>query len=223
MLEKKDLLELQILEQIEKEGAFTQRDLAKRLRVALGLSNAYIRRLVEKGCVMVSTMPKKRVFYNLTPKGILEKSRLTLLYMGDSLDYYRKLRETIGDTLESLQHQGASRIVILGTGEIAEIVFIMARHRQMQLVAVVELEPKTELFLGLTVQGPERLREEDFDAIIVAHDLTGAADSLARVTLEKKLPVEKMVTFNGNRLKMKFDLEVAEPAAADLSSEGDVQ
>jgi DNA-binding MarR family transcriptional regulator len=200
-------LELKILEEIEQRGTFTQRDLSRKLRIALGLSNAYIRRLVEKGYVMVTTMPRHRVFYNLTPKGILEKSRLTLLYMRDSLHYYRDLRERIGRTLQALHERNARRVVILGTGEIAEIVYIMLRQTGMEPVAVVEIAPKKAHFLGLEVFGVERLRGADFDALVVAEDPWENPAALEKLIADRRLPVEKMTFFTGEPV-------VAPPAAA---------
>lgn len=200
-MDKKDLLHLQILEQIEKEGDFTQRDLADKLQIALGLSNAYIRRLIEKGHVMITTMPRKRVFYNLTPKGLLEKSRLTLLYMRDSLDYYRFLKKTIEQTLFSLKQKGAEKIVIMGTGEIAEILFLLIGKAGMQLVAVVELQPKQSHFLGLDVLGPERLEEKDYDFIIVAEDVFGDTGPLAVKISQLNLPLHKIVLFSGQQIE----------------------
>lgn len=201
-MDKKDLLQMKILEEIEKEGNFTQRDLADKLHIALGLSNAYIRRLIEKGYVMITTMPRKRVFYNLTPKGLLEKSRLTLLYMRDSLDYYRFLKKTIEQTLFSLKKKGAKKIVIMGTGEIAEILFLLIQKAGMQLVAVVEIQPKTTHFLGLNVLGPERLEEKDYDYIVVAEDVQGNTDPLAIKISQLGLPLQKIILFSGQQIEV---------------------
>lgn len=217
-MDQRETIELQILQEVETKGEFTQRDLASSLEIALGLSNAYIRRLVEKGYVMVTTMPRKRVVYNLTPKGIVEKGRLTLLYMRDSVDYYRKLRETIGRTLAEMHREGADRLVILGTGEIAEIAYIMVKHQGMRLVAVVEIEPKAENFLGLAVKGPADLAGVKYDAILVAQDLAAGADALARVIEERGLPVEKMVTFLGNRIATEDGKAVVLPPNALLGT-----
>jgi DNA-binding MarR family transcriptional regulator len=196
-MDENNNLELRILEEIEQGGAFTQRDLSKKLSIALGLANAYLRRLIEKGYVMVSTMPRHRVFYNLTPKGIMEKGRLTLLYMRDSLHYYRDLRERIGKTLQALRERNARRVVILGTGEIAEIVYIMLRQAGLEPVAVVEIAPKKTHFLGLEVFGVEHLAGADFDALVVAEDPGENPAALEKLIAERRLPLEKMTFFTG--------------------------
>ena len=78
--------DLEILTAIEEGVPLTQRALAQRLGVALGLANLYVKRLVTKGFVKVKEFPnkpsaRKRFRYVLTPTGMAEKTRLTYDYM----------------------------------------------------------------------------------------------------------------------------------------------
>ena len=211
-MESKRNLDLQILEEIEKNGNLTQRDVAKKLQIALGLSNAYIRRLIGKGYVMVKTMPRKRLFYNLTPKGIIEKSRLTLLYMSDSLEYYRDIKKKILSTLLSLKASGIETLAILGTGEIAEIVLLMAYHLEMKIDAVIELRPKSATFFGIPVFGMEKLKSINFDAIIVAEDILINHEPLVKIINDHGLNTENMVLFTGHRIRASTELSLSPPS-----------
>jgi DNA-binding MarR family transcriptional regulator len=67
---------LQILDELAKNDNVTQRDLSSRLGIALGLVNSYVKNLVAKGYITVKAIPPKRYGYYLTPKGIMEKTRL---------------------------------------------------------------------------------------------------------------------------------------------------
>ena len=49
--EKDPFRSLQILEELSKSGSLTQRDISKRLGLALGLVNSYIRNLISKGYI----------------------------------------------------------------------------------------------------------------------------------------------------------------------------
>src|SRR5438874_8738115 len=74
--------DLEILTAIEEGRPLTQRALAERLGVALGLANLYLKRLARKGCIKIVEFPKKpaarkRLRYLLTPRGVAEKTRLT--------------------------------------------------------------------------------------------------------------------------------------------------
>ena len=69
--------ELKVLDELSNNKSPTQRHLAKKMGVALGLTNLMIRRCVKKGYVKVVNVQKNRIQYLLTPQGIAEKSRLT--------------------------------------------------------------------------------------------------------------------------------------------------
>src|SRR5687767_9748398 len=67
---------LQALEAIAEDDRLTQRSLASKLGIALGLTNIYLKRLVRKGYVKCVNIQSNRLQYLLTPKGITEKTRL---------------------------------------------------------------------------------------------------------------------------------------------------
>ena len=54
--------DLQLLEALEQQSTITQRTLATRLGIALGLTNLYLKRLIRKGyvkCVTVAPEPPR--------------------------------------------------------------------------------------------------------------------------------------------------------------------
>ena len=100
---------LEILTAIEEGTPLTQRALAERLGVALGLANLYLKRLRRQGVHQgagASTSPEdagKRLRYVLTPKGAAEKARLTYGVHGDlALQLFRRTRGNLRDALEPL-------------------------------------------------------------------------------------------------------------------------
>ena len=74
--------EFDILRKISKEPNANQRDLAKKLGLSLGKINYCIRALKKKGLIKINNFKKnKRKFnylYMLTPKGVSEKTRITI-------------------------------------------------------------------------------------------------------------------------------------------------
>src|SRR2546425_12016586 len=115
--------DLQLLSEVERDAGVTQRSPAKKLGVALGLTNLYLRRLARKGYIKITTIPLHRIKYLLSPRGMAEKSRLTYLYMQYSLSYYRDMRQRLKVVLTGLASAGAKRVVICGTGELAELAY----------------------------------------------------------------------------------------------------
>jgi DNA-binding MarR family transcriptional regulator len=161
---QRDLL---LLTEVERDGAVTQRSLASKLGVALGLTNLYLKRLVRKGYIKITTIPSHRVRYLLTPQGFAEKSRLTYLYMEYSLSHYRDMRARLREALSQAANNGAKRVVIYGTGELAEMAYLSLREMHMTLVGFVD-DSQQEAFLSYPVWPPEVLNEWEFDAVLLA-------------------------------------------------------
>src|SRR5215813_14909457 len=106
-IERQAERDLEILTAIGEGRPLSQRALAQRLGVALGLTNLLLKRLARKGSIKIVEFPKKpaarkRLRYLLTPKGIAEKSRLTYEHMSYALNLYRRTRETLRQTLAEL-------------------------------------------------------------------------------------------------------------------------
>jgi DNA-binding MarR family transcriptional regulator len=164
--------DLEILTAVDEGGALTQRALAQRLGVALGLTNLYLKRLSRKGYLKIVEFPRKpatrkRLRYLLTPKGITEKTRLTYEHMSYALNLYRRTRETLRHTLAELAPAGAKRIALYGTGDAAELAYLTLREFGLEPVAVFAAQGGTD-FLGYRVRPAAELPDEELDRVIVA-------------------------------------------------------
>jgi DNA-binding MarR family transcriptional regulator len=157
--------DLQLLEALEHEATITQRTLASRLGMALGLTNLYLKRLVRKGYVKCVTVSPNRLVYSLTPKGMARKARLTYEFMKYSLDFYRDARQHLRRSLvETVAEQ--KRVAIFGTGDAAELVFLLIRDMGLELVAV--FADGEGRFLGLPVRSIDDHATVPYDVLVVA-------------------------------------------------------
>ena len=170
--------DLQLLNEVEQNAAVTQRSLARKLGVALGLTNLYLKRLARKGHIKITTIPRHRIKYLLTPRGMAEKTRLTYEYMQYSLSYYRDMRQRLMVVLTGLARAGAKRIVICGTGELAELAYISLREMDLTLVGFVDGDQGT--FLSYPLWPIEALPNWDFDTVLIT-DLEEAKRVQARL------------------------------------------
>jgi DNA-binding MarR family transcriptional regulator len=161
------LREFQLLTEVEQDAYVTQRSLAIKLGVALGLTNLYLKRLARKGYIKITTIPRHRIAYLLTPLGMAEKTRLTYLYMEHSLMYYREIRQRIRETLAGLSKDGVKRLVIYGAGELAELAYLSINETDLTLVGFVNGKTET-MFLGKPLWPMEALRHLEFDAVLIA-------------------------------------------------------
>ncbi len=86
-----------ILRTIQKKPFSTQREMAKQLGFSLGKLNYCLKALKVKGLIKIKNfnLQKKKIQYIkyvLTPKGILERSRLTVNFMHKKLKEYDELK-----------------------------------------------------------------------------------------------------------------------------------
>jgi len=171
-MERHQERDLEILTAIGEGRPITQRALAQRLGVALGLTNLYLKRLARKGLIKVtefSSKPsaRKRLRYVLTPRGLMEKTRLTYDYMTYSLSIYRRTRETLRETLRHLPGDGAKRVALYGVGEAAELAYVTLKELGLEPVGVFAREGGGE-FLGFPVRAIDEAVNEQVDGIVVA-------------------------------------------------------
>src|SRR4030066_1586776 len=136
-MDDQSLKTLEILEELSSNGQVTQRELSRKVGIALGLANFFIKRLVQKGYVEIVYLERNRLGYLITPQGIAEKSRLTYSYIHRSYGYVRKLRISIRERLKALSREGVHNIVIYGGGDIAEVTYLAIQEVGMKLAGVV--------------------------------------------------------------------------------------
>ncbi|MBI4230646.1 MAG: winged helix-turn-helix transcriptional regulator [Planctomycetes bacterium] len=128
--------EASLLEELQQDPTLTQRELASRVGMALGVTNAYLKRLAKKGFLKVSTLPRKRLKYFLTPKGVARKVQITYEYLYYSLRFHRLAREESRRLLERIRAGGGRRVRLLGAGDLAEVFCLEARGSGVEIVSV---------------------------------------------------------------------------------------
>ncbi|MFC1567482.1 winged helix-turn-helix transcriptional regulator [Thermodesulfobacteriota bacterium] len=166
-MELKDLRTLKILEEIEKDYAPSQRELASELNVSLGLVNSFIKRLVKKGYFKITNIPANRVKYILTPKGAAEKTRLTYIYIRYSYKFYKEARQKLSKQFKDLESQGVRSIVFYGANDLAEIAYISLQETSIDIAAVVDDEKIGEKCLGGVIKDPSILDSLSYDRILI--------------------------------------------------------
>ena len=173
--------------------------------VALGLANLCLKRLARKGYIKITTIPSHRIKYLLTPKGMAEKSRLTYAYMQYSLNYYREMRERLKQVLTELSQAGAKRIVIYGTGELAELAYLTLREMDLTLVGFVDGGGEGQMFLSYPLWPVEALSGWSYDAVMIA-DLADVKKIQARL-VRAGVPKDKIVALANDIATIKRLLE----------------
>lgn len=144
MDEKKITIERGILDLIEQDGRVTQTELSRSLRVSIGLVNAYLKNLINKGYVKVSNVKSSTIKYMLTAEGLTEKYRLTRSYMDKSLAFYRHIKQAVESRIVRLKLEEVRSVVFVGNGEIAEIMYLYLGDTKIKLLDIFEIESSPE-------------------------------------------------------------------------------
>ena len=113
--------ELHLLEALDGTPETTQATLASQVGIAVGTVNWYLKRWSAKGYVKIKRIDRWRWRYLLTPEGISHKAVLARKYVNASMKLYRRTREEARRLLMQVQEAGYDKVIIEGSGEIAEI------------------------------------------------------------------------------------------------------
>ena len=96
---KRDQDHFDVLRRIEKSPHSSQRELAEKLGFSLGKLNYCLKALQNKGLVKIKNFQKNpnkiNYVYVLTPKGISEKTKLTLNFMKRKMREYDELKSEL--------------------------------------------------------------------------------------------------------------------------------
>ena len=113
--------EYELLEEIAQDSFTTQANLSKKLGIAVGSVNWYIKRLIKRGWIKASHLSRTRLQYDLTPEGMAVLTQRALWYIKSSLQVYRELREKALAIVAELQQNGTSRVYLSGKDETMDI------------------------------------------------------------------------------------------------------
>jgi DNA-binding MarR family transcriptional regulator len=177
--------DLQFLEEIEQNPKISQRELSHKFGIALGVTNACIKRMARRGLIRLKGIPPRRIAYYVTPKGFAEKANLALRFFSYNIRHYAETKKQIGRKLLEMQNSGVKRVVFYGLSDEMEVAYITLQGLDMELVGIVD-EEKNQ---GIKVFGYDviDLREGkglNLDAILIT-SMQERASYLKTLTKQK--------------------------------------
>ena len=90
---------LKLLRKIGNDPNISQRDLSSELDMSLGKINYCLKALKKKGLIKIKNFKKSkdkfRYLYVLTPKGIVEKTKITMRFMKIKMKEYDELKKDL--------------------------------------------------------------------------------------------------------------------------------
>ena len=133
-----DFKAFQILSEVADEQPVSQRELANRLGIALGLVNSYIKNFVSKGYIRIKNYPHNRYAYLLTPQGVAEKGRLAYQHVHYFTSLYTVTRQDYLAIFKGLVERNITRVAFCGVDEVTEIAWLSLREAGLDLSVVMD-------------------------------------------------------------------------------------
>ncbi|MBM4305815.1 MAG: winged helix-turn-helix transcriptional regulator [Deltaproteobacteria bacterium] len=177
-----DIRELNLLQELEKNPVISQRELSHKYGIALGLTNACLKRMARRGWIRIMNLDHHKIGYYLTPKGFAEKANLTLHLISWTVQHYSTLKEIIGRKILEMENSGVKRIVFYGISDEMEIAYITLQGVNLKLIGIVEDQEKINRaeILGFEVKDLRQIETLKPDAILIT-SLTGLDERKERL------------------------------------------
>jgi len=126
--------DLSLLDNIERAPDITQADLATQLGVAVGTVNWHLKRLISKGYVKVKRAERRKLLYIITPEGLAIRARLTVDYVEQQFNLYRRVRQKVKEYIEQVKKNGFDRVRLVGEGDVADICRLTCLEQDVVIV-----------------------------------------------------------------------------------------
>lgn len=175
--------------------AVSQRELARRTGLSVGLINAVIKKLVHTGYVRTSQLNRRSLEYLLTPQGFSSAASRSYHYIADTVHRYQIIQARLKDIVAALVKDGYTDFYLHGDGEIAELVNIVISAQGICKLNRGLPEGKNGNTVVLNTM-PASLEEKGFKAVNLMGFLTdngnsaGAAGSQTKNEDEVKLSLQ---------------------------------
>jgi len=143
-------IELDILEHIHSSTVeVRQRDLAHIISKSLGMTNAILKRLTEKGMLIVSKVNNRNISYAVTPDGMRELAKRSYHYVKRTIRNVVFFKDALDEHLRTYSNDGAGQkgdfLVLLGKSEIDFILEHLCSKYGFNFVRIERMEEVLQL------------------------------------------------------------------------------
>ena len=107
-----------ILKYIYNNDSLKQRELADKAGISLGMVNAILKQLIEKGLLMSNHLNSRNISYVVTPVGIDEINKRSYLNFKQTIADIILYRETIEHVVTKAVNAGYKCIVLVGNSDL---------------------------------------------------------------------------------------------------------
>ena len=154
--------------------------------------NSFLKRLVNKGYFKVTTMPRNRVKYFLTPEGLARKSKLTVEYLSYSVSFYKDIKKLLLSKYKEMEKNNVESILFCGAGEVAELAYLYLQLTGIELVGIIDEKRKGKSFFAFEIEGLNRIERAGWDRVLLTR--LEDTDRDLKGLLDKGVEVDRIAT-----------------------------
>jgi DNA-binding MarR family transcriptional regulator len=141
---------LDTLLELKDDPSLSQRSLAHKLNISLGLTNSILQNLIYRGLIKAKKMTGRKILYLITPKGMVQATNFIYDRVRETQHYYQYTKDLLTIHFTNLYDKGARKAVIYGTGQLAEITYLSLLDSPLKLYSIITVDPTLpkKKFLG---------------------------------------------------------------------------
>jgi predicted transcriptional regulator len=141
---------LDTLLELKENPSLSQRSLAHKLNISLGLTNSILQNLIHRGLIKAKKMTGRKILYLITPKGIVQATNFIYDRVRETQHYYQYTKDLLTTHFTNLYDKGTIKAVIYGTGQLAEIAYLSLLDSPLKLHSILTDDPAAskKKFLG---------------------------------------------------------------------------
>lgn len=133
--------ELQILSEIARDPAVSQRSMAECALLGPTMVNRYVGEMQRQGLVKAEGETNRTFRYRLTPQGSYRRDELFHLASKEVVQFYGLIKREFRRRLLEHAAAGSRRVVLFGAAETAEIAVAASKGAGLEIVGIVDSDP----------------------------------------------------------------------------------
>ncbi len=164
------LNQLRILKLIASDPEVTQAELAQRCALSVAMVNNYMKELCAGGLLEYRRKSSKNISYHLTETGKDAAEAMQREQLQELVRLFGDAKERLREMILTQADGRVSRVVLYGTGNLAELVFHALDSANVTIVGICDDDPAKigREWCGREVLNPSQIRFIAPDSVIVA-------------------------------------------------------
>jgi DNA-binding MarR family transcriptional regulator len=134
--------------ELGKNPSTSQRSLAGKLNISLGLTNEILQNLIHRGWIKASKLKGRKWLYLITPAGMSKATQFAFQRFQETQKYFWDAENIIINLLESLHKKGKEKLIILGKNQYTKLIILASTDSPIELTMIISDEQPQKNFLG---------------------------------------------------------------------------